>query len=49
MNEIVNFIGDYRSFRGGNYKRDAEEYRKERKIAFEDENGKTVGNVFQRE
>lgn len=46
-NEIINVIGDYRSFRAGNNEVDAEKYRLEGKIAFEDENGKTVGNVFQ--
>lgn len=45
-NEIINVIGDYRSFRAGNNEVDAEKYRLEGKIAFEDENGKTVGNVF---
>lgn len=45
-NEIENIIGYYQSFRGGNNKINAEDYRKEGKIAFEDEEGKTVGNVF---
>lgn len=47
-NEIENNIGYYQSFRGANNEIDAEDYRKEGKIAFEDEKGKAVGNVFRK-
>ena len=44
--EIRNEIGRYQSFRAPVDKKSADDYKREGKIVFVDENGAIVGNVF---